>query len=54
MHRWLDHIADEFPEREFIVTDARAYSYREMQRWSCDLAGGWRPGAWARATMSRS
>lgn len=40
MHRWLDHIADEFPGRDFIVTDARDYSYREMQRWSCDLARG--------------
>jgi fatty-acyl-CoA synthase len=40
MHRWLERIAEEFPDREFVVTDERSVTYSEMVAWSRDLAAG--------------
>jgi len=36
----FDAMADEFPERPCVVTDARSWSYREVQAWSQRLASG--------------
>jgi len=36
----LDRAVAEFPARPLIITDEREYSYRELQRWSRDLAAG--------------
>src|ERR1700739_4091023 len=36
----LDRAVADFPDRPLIVTDQREYSYREVQRWSRDLAAG--------------
>jgi fatty-acyl-CoA synthase len=42
--RTLDQILDfataEFPDREYLVTDERSYSYREIKTWSERIAGG--------------
>ena len=36
----LDAIAQEFPDRPYVVTDARSWTYREIQRWSERIAAG--------------
>ena len=36
----LDAIAAEFPDRPYVVTDARSWTYREIQRWSERIAAG--------------
>jgi fatty-acyl-CoA synthase len=36
----LDRVVAEFPERPLIITDRGEYSYREVQRWSRELAAG--------------
>ena len=41
----FDRITDEFPERPFVITDARSWTYRELQAWSQRLAAGlWAAG----------
>ena len=36
----LDAIAAEFPDRPYVVTDARSWTYREIQGWSERIAAG--------------
>jgi fatty-acyl-CoA synthase len=36
----LDAAADEFPDRPYVITDARAWTYREIRDWSQRLARG--------------
>lgn len=36
----LDHAAEAYPERDYVVTDARAYSYSDIKLWSERIAGG--------------
>jgi len=36
----LDAIAAEFPDRPYVVTDARSWTYREIQLWSERIAAG--------------
>ena len=36
----LDAVAEEFPDRPYVITDQRSWSYREIQRWSERLAAG--------------
>ncbi|BBB14401.1 class I adenylate-forming enzyme family protein [Sphingopyxis sp. FD7] len=36
----LDHAAAEFPDRPFVITDARSWTYAEMRDWSIRLAHG--------------
>lgn len=36
----LDAVADEFPDRPYVITDERCWTYREMQRWSVRVARG--------------
>jgi len=38
--RALDRAADEYPERPLVITAERDFSYREVQQWSRELAGG--------------
>ena len=40
LHGALDRAADEFPERPFIITDDRSWTYREVVDWSHRLAQG--------------
>lgn len=41
----FDHITAQFPERPFVVTDERSWSYQEIQSWSHRLADGlWAAG----------
>jgi len=36
----LAQAADEFPDREFVVTDDASFSYREIKEWSDRIAAG--------------
>jgi fatty-acyl-CoA synthase len=36
----LDHVAAVHPDRPYVVTDERVYTYREMATWSTRLAAG--------------
>ncbi len=36
----LDAAAEEFPDRAFVITDERAYTYRDIREWSVRLAQG--------------
>ena len=36
----LDAVAAEFPDRPYVITDERSWSYRDIQRWSERLATG--------------
>ena len=36
----LDAVATEFPDRPYVITDERSWSYRDIQRWSERLATG--------------
>ncbi|MDP9435420.1 MAG: AMP-binding protein [Actinomycetota bacterium] len=36
----LDAAAAEFPDRPYVVTDERSWTYREVQEWSVRLAAG--------------
>jgi fatty-acyl-CoA synthase len=36
----LDRAATEFPDRDYVVTDARRYSYQDIRIWSERIAGG--------------
>ena len=36
----LDAVADRLPGRPLVITDERVWSYRDMQHWSAQLAGG--------------
>lgn len=36
----LDAVAAEFPDRPYVVTDSRSWSYREIQAWSERIAAG--------------
>ena len=40
LHEALDAVAAEFPDRPYVVTDDRAWTYREVQAWSVRLARG--------------
>ncbi len=40
LDQMLDAAATEFPERPFVVTDQRSWSYREIQQWSERIAAG--------------
>jgi fatty-acyl-CoA synthase len=40
LDQMLDRAADEFGQREYVVTDARAYTYCEIKLWSERIAGG--------------
>jgi fatty-acyl-CoA synthase len=37
---WLDHCADAYADRPFVITDERTVSYRETADWSVRLADG--------------
>ena len=39
LHEAFDAAAEEFPERPAVITDERAWSYRDMHGWSVRLAG---------------
>src|ERR1700722_5528044 len=47
-HRWqpmplarrFDSLAAAYPDRPYVITDARSYSYRELRDWSRRLARG--------------
>lgn len=36
----FDEVADQYPERPFVLCDDRTYTYTEMGRWSVRLAAG--------------
>ena len=36
----LDAVADEFPDRPYVITDERYWTYREIQLWSVRIAAG--------------
>lgn len=36
----LEYIAAQFPDRDFVITDERSWSYREMSAWAQRLAVG--------------
>jgi len=40
LHAMLDRIATEFPDRPYVITDTRTFSYREIRDWSLRLASG--------------
>lgn len=40
LDQMLDAAAREFPERPYVITDERTWTYREMQAWSMRLAAG--------------
>jgi fatty-acyl-CoA synthase len=40
LEQQLDHAAAEFPDRDYVVTESRAFSYRDIKRWSEQIAGG--------------
>jgi fatty-acyl-CoA synthase len=40
LDQMLDDAASEFPERPFVVTDQRSWSYREIVQWSERIAAG--------------
>ena len=40
LDQMLDAAATEFPDRPYVVTDERTWSYREMQDWSVRIAQG--------------
>jgi fatty-acyl-CoA synthase len=36
----LDHVTGRYPDREFVVTDERAWTYRQMNDWVARIAAG--------------
>src|SRR5271166_1713989 len=40
LDQMLDRAAEEFGPREYVVTDARAFTYRDIKLWSERIAGG--------------
>ena len=40
LHAMLDRVAQEFPDRPYVITDARTFSYGEIREWSLRLAAG--------------
>ena len=40
LHEMLDAAADEFPGRDYVVTDGRTYTYDEIRAWSEQIAQG--------------
>lgn len=36
----LDHVAERFPDREFVITEERSYTYREISVWAGRIACG--------------
>ncbi|MEI7786171.1 MAG: class I adenylate-forming enzyme family protein, partial [Betaproteobacteria bacterium] len=41
----FDHICAQFPERPFVITDERSWTYKDIQTWSQRLAAGlWAAG----------
>jgi fatty-acyl-CoA synthase len=40
LHEALEDAAERWPERDFVVTDHSAFSYRDMHEWSGRLAAG--------------
>ena len=40
LHEVLDRAAERYPERPFVLTDERGWTYRELQSWSQEVARG--------------
>ena len=40
LDQMLDAVAAEFPQRPYVITDQRSWSYREIQAWSERIAAG--------------
>ncbi len=40
LDQMLDHVAKQHPDREFVVTDTRTYTYADMADWSNRVAAG--------------
>ena len=40
LHEMLDSVALQFPNRPYVITDERVYSYRDIQSWSMRIARG--------------
>lgn len=40
LHALLDRVAAEFPDRPYVITDARVYTYGDIRDWSLRLAAG--------------
>ncbi len=40
LDQMLDFVAERFPDRPYVITDDRSYSYRDVKRWSQRLAAG--------------
>ena len=40
LDQMLDAAAEEFPDRAYVVTDGRSYTYRDVREWSVRIARG--------------
>lgn len=40
LDQMLDHAASEFPQRSYVLTNEKRYTYREIKEWSERIAGG--------------
>ena len=40
LDQFLDHLAGIYPDREFVVTDERTFTYREMADWAGRISAG--------------
>jgi fatty-acyl-CoA synthase len=40
LHGMLDCVAQEFPDRPYVITDAHVFSYGDIREWSLRLAAG--------------
>src|SRR5688500_14439778 len=40
LYGMLRRAADEYPDRPYLITDARTWTYREMVDWSASIAAG--------------
>jgi fatty-acyl-CoA synthase len=40
LHGMLDHTAEAFPDRPYVITEERSFSYRDIRAWSQRLAAG--------------
>ena len=40
LHEMLDLMASRYPDRPLVMTDAKTWSYQEIQKWSSHIAAG--------------
>jgi fatty-acyl-CoA synthase len=40
LDQMLDFAAEEYPDRDYVITDARSFTYEDIKLWSEQIAGG--------------